>query len=1254
MTIPTGLVLPIISDEYKFQELCRDLWARKFPAAHVQQYARRGQSQDGIDVSVIDEVSKLVIGIQCKATGDPETPLTEAEINACVAAAKSFVPTLTQFKIATTRKTDKGTQDIANRISAENVKNGSFPVEVLSWAELLSELKFFRELIEAYFPQFDWSGLTAEQEGQLTLASSYLEKYRVRDAEALTASMRSRAWTISEPKIKARIITIEANAKILLGLEEEGASLLREAYQLDPHNETRLCNYAHVCCLNGNTSEAVTVLERVIKTNPKNEQAYAILVGIWASSLSLEEIVGRVPEELQTSYRVASSIAGVARAVGEVETAISWQKRAVDAAAPQVIGDISASLGELYLLSILSVKNFSANEAPNAEQKQRIQKSVEHLENAIACIEDSTVLNTRHPWLFNCSVGHAILGNAEKAIEYVTRALEFEPSNPLYLSHRAKLEFQKSGTAAKKYLDKIPAESRITGDWALLYSESLRKEGKKKEAIQVLQTFLKQSSEAAFRREAYRLLFSLLIDTKDAVAGEALLADPDISQLGDTQLVILKAQLLLLKKQAEAAKELALKLESQANENLDFALRRELGKLLHNVDEFSLAAKQFKILQAQSHDKNVRLMVLDNLYRAGEHKEALELAQKILAEDGPSRFASEIATTICELGNKLEDGLRICTDYLRDNPNDDLMKVHLAIVLYRKGDVAEAKRLVEEEINPKELPPKGCLNLARLTGALGNVEHALNLTYEARRAHFNDSEVHNTFISAYFVATQQPDVLKSPTVVERDCAVQLQNRGVTTWVVIEDREDLKTEISEHGLDHPTVKAIWNLKCGDEVSLMLGTVEPEKFKIVQICDKRAYSAYESMEKFAERFPNDSGPLRMMVPREKGKVEVEFNPLFKVAAKQATHAKECLNLYNSGLIPVGAFAEMLNKHLTDIVCALIHGEGTSLYSCLGNAEEAQEHLNALSNKDSKLVFDLTAIASLVHLGAGELVGCQVKGRAFVTQSTIDILRSEISFHESTRRKGYSVLSMDEGLPFLQEITKEQVDAQLAFLKNLDQWISSYARVDTSGAELSLDWKEKEKLNEILGANFIDSLLAAGQPGSVLISDDSQLRILGANEFGVRGAWTGNLLLSLSQEGALSSEQVEDYFIQAIANKYKHVPINPSLLLRSVKKTAWLLESPATAVISSFEDPAWLLPTIIDAAARFLVDLWLASVPITRRDAIALAVLESLSKDRDPDVIAVLMKRHIPRYLKLLPFFQAEMMQLIDSWLTHRRAA
>ncbi len=55
-----------LKDEVSFEEMCLDLWKRKFNDPHTQLNGRRGQRQHGVDIFGRRSSSLEWVGIQCK------------------------------------------------------------------------------------------------------------------------------------------------------------------------------------------------------------------------------------------------------------------------------------------------------------------------------------------------------------------------------------------------------------------------------------------------------------------------------------------------------------------------------------------------------------------------------------------------------------------------------------------------------------------------------------------------------------------------------------------------------------------------------------------------------------------------------------------------------------------------------------------------------------------------------------------------------------------------------------------------------------------------------------------------------------------------------------------------------------------------------------------------------------------------------------------------------------------------------------
>jgi hypothetical protein len=121
------LDFPPPSDEQAFERLLEELAAPVLNARTVELNGRRGQSQQGVDVSACLNDGTLV-GIQCKLTGKALTLATVAEE---IANARAYKPTLDRFIVATTARSDARLQERVRALPKE-----SFTFEVWNWDQI--------------------------------------------------------------------------------------------------------------------------------------------------------------------------------------------------------------------------------------------------------------------------------------------------------------------------------------------------------------------------------------------------------------------------------------------------------------------------------------------------------------------------------------------------------------------------------------------------------------------------------------------------------------------------------------------------------------------------------------------------------------------------------------------------------------------------------------------------------------------------------------------------------------------------------------------------------------------------------------------------------------------------------------------------------------------------------------------------------------------------------------------------------------
>lgn len=121
------LDFPPPSDEQAFERLVEELATPVLNARSVELNGRKGQSQQGVDVSVSLHDGTLV-GIQCKLT---TKSVQLATVTDEIVNARAYRPTLDRFIVATTAKSDARLQEQVRELPRE-----AFSVEIWDWGQI--------------------------------------------------------------------------------------------------------------------------------------------------------------------------------------------------------------------------------------------------------------------------------------------------------------------------------------------------------------------------------------------------------------------------------------------------------------------------------------------------------------------------------------------------------------------------------------------------------------------------------------------------------------------------------------------------------------------------------------------------------------------------------------------------------------------------------------------------------------------------------------------------------------------------------------------------------------------------------------------------------------------------------------------------------------------------------------------------------------------------------------------------------------
>ncbi len=155
-TVPTRLTtnFPQPTNSEEFESMVRDICALEWNDPHTEKYGRRGQKQCGVDVygRPVNRAGSYR-GAQCKlrTTG---ALLTEDEIEAEVAQAKSFPHPLDRLILVTNTLRDKNTQFLIDRVNEREIAEDGFQVAIWFWDNLTERLAAHRHLIVKYYPEY--------------------------------------------------------------------------------------------------------------------------------------------------------------------------------------------------------------------------------------------------------------------------------------------------------------------------------------------------------------------------------------------------------------------------------------------------------------------------------------------------------------------------------------------------------------------------------------------------------------------------------------------------------------------------------------------------------------------------------------------------------------------------------------------------------------------------------------------------------------------------------------------------------------------------------------------------------------------------------------------------------------------------------------------------------------------------------------------------------------------------------------------
>ena len=478
-----------------FERLCYDVYSRRWQTNDAEMHGRQGQPQAGVDVYGHDRVEKQFVGVRCKGKDQTyEGALTEKEFRDEIEKAKTFIPRLDIFVVATTAPNDAAIQQVARSITEDHRQQGFFEVRVQGWGTLQQWLTDYPDLLSKHFSdlyppsemlgRLDLGIAVTRQEGEETrteIATLKAQLTAITEAGQTSDPLQSRiidaAKLVDDGSPQAalraldRILNDEGGkvfgrnlyrlrsgigfAHLALGDPSAAIQDFRDAHAADPEWTNARAILAIAEFLEGNGPSAFELAKRAIATDQTSYHAAAVIIETAPEGVGLEDLEALVPAGLRDRVDITVGLALRAWKRGAPVKAEEYARRALDLA-PRDLRALS-TLAEVLLEPIVAIEGLGLTRRVPAEVQPRFNEALDLLQRAWGDLKTRDDVPRHDHIVANLITALDIAGRETEAERILDQALKTAPRSPPLLRRYAQ-KMAKAGEwqAALSAVQSIP------------------------------------------------------------------------------------------------------------------------------------------------------------------------------------------------------------------------------------------------------------------------------------------------------------------------------------------------------------------------------------------------------------------------------------------------------------------------------------------------------------------------------------------------------------------------------------------------------------------------------------------------------------------------------------------------------------------------------------------------------------------------------------------------------------------------------
>jgi tetratricopeptide (TPR) repeat protein len=1052
---------------------------------------------------------------------------------------------------------------------------------------------------EVSMQQLDFSKrLLAAEKGALAL--SFLEMI---EADLTSKNVAARVWF--------RLRQHRATALLMVHRAAEALIAAREALDIDADGVPALLTASYAAVEVGDLPAAAAYLERVLKIEPSNVDAWAVKVQV---DTMAGEVSADPPSDINQSeayqfalVQIAMNSGDLARIVAITKPLIAQGKRN-----PRILLHLTIALAALG----------------EREDSEEYRVDAERIAD-----EALTELGDEHPLAVSFLAQRAELrrtrGDIAGCEADLQRARELNDDDPNALALLALSQLHAGHpdhvlvTLSAKPIDEYPMLLLIRAQARTALKDLSH-------AREDLDLAISRSADAhdpnAFRLHAAEIA----LDLKDVSTAKRLLdavtPDTTIPELP----FVLRGRIAFDLRDAEAM-ESAFREAATVTPGIRAKLFPELAQRLVRLGCMREAVAVFEeigwdVLPPELHGDYAGALVASN-----DLVKAANLVKDATEDDEAPDWKLHIAAEIAARRGDVEGAAELLARVARRHPDNLQIMFELARRLLLMNQAITAMPYLDGLLaRSAQLDAPQNMMIAHLLKEAGRQDEATKVAFRAYRASPQDPAMHRGFSDLIML---DPKPVEHPGFVTADTYVRLvsDTGEENQYIIYADPpvDPLRHEILLGQAEHA---GYVGKRVGDVVVLNAGTWQEKRWRVAEILPAIVYVWRDIVEHYELRFPGEPFFVQMFKMSDEPSVK-DLAPVISSLNARRAHAESVFKIYRESVMPLGFVASMLGLGICEVMAGAMTNDLGPLAVEWFDAE-GQEESRSAARVATQVVITRSALETLAELDLLDQVRRQFEFLA--PHTLIDALKREVVEAQSKCATGQHTLSSSDAGLHANELPANHPSlvARLDRVQTLLSWVQTNARIEFRPLEMiGVPESREEEARTRLGNDSTDSVHLTEHFAIAMLADD-----LGLRRFVTKGARGRSfscvaLIPILAERGAISAADRDRLLLRLVERRYAIVPPTKALLVASLHPSQenTSLTNDTFALLGG---PAVDLATATTIAVQILREAVLAQLQVTNIARIVTLALDGMSRKWPPSLCAYALLQAAASQLALMP--------------------